>query len=73
MTTLATALALLPLVVAGDIAGHEIERPMALVILGGLITSTLLNLFVLPAAYLRFGASPEPEPALQLAVGGAAH
>ncbi|MDI1464827.1 efflux RND transporter permease subunit [Catellatospora sp. KI3] len=55
MTTLATGLALVPLVVLGDIPGHEIEHPMAVVILGGLVTSTLLNLFVLPALYLRFG------------------
>jgi Cu/Ag efflux pump CusA len=43
----------------GDIAGHEIVRPMAIVILGGLVTTTLLNLFVAPALYLRFGSSPE--------------
>jgi Cu/Ag efflux pump CusA len=55
MTALATGLALIPLVVAGDIPGHEIEYPMAIVILGGLITSTLLNLFVVPSLYLRFG------------------
>ena len=53
MTALATGLALVPLAIAGDIPGHEIEHPMAIVILGGLITSTLLNLFVLPAVYLR--------------------
>jgi CzcA family heavy metal efflux pump len=57
MTSLATGLALVPLAVAGSIAGHEIEHPMAIVILGGLITSTLLNLFVLPSLYLRFGKS----------------
>jgi CzcA family heavy metal efflux pump len=55
MTTLATALAVVPLVVAGSIPGHEIEHPLAVVILGGLVTSTLLNLFVVPALYLRFG------------------
>ena len=55
MTALATGLALVPLVVAGRIPGHEIEHPMAVVILGGLVTSTLLNLFVLPSLYLRFG------------------
>jgi CzcA family heavy metal efflux pump len=55
MTTLATALAVVPLVVAGRIPGHEIEHPLAVVILGGLVTSTLLNLFVVPALYLRFG------------------
>ncbi|MGN7252061.1 efflux RND transporter permease subunit [Arthrobacter sp. SAFR-014] len=60
MTTLATGLALVPLVVLGNIPGHEIEHPMALVILGGLVTSTLLNLFVVPSLYLRF-AKPKAE------------
>ncbi|MEY2443178.1 MAG: hypothetical protein QOJ46_2604 [bacterium] len=55
MTASATALALVPLVIAGPISGHEIEYPMAVVILGGLVSSTLLNLFVLPSLYLRFG------------------
>ena len=48
-------LALLPLIIKGNVPGHEIEYPMAVVILGGLVTSTLLNLFILPAFYLRFG------------------
>jgi CzcA family heavy metal efflux pump len=55
MTALTTGLALVPLVIAGNIAGHEIEHPLAIVVLGGLITSTLLNLFVVPSLYLRFG------------------
>jgi Cu/Ag efflux pump CusA len=55
MTALATALALAPLVINGDRPGQEIEYPMAIVILGGLLTSTLLNLFILPALYLAFG------------------
>ena len=55
MTTACTALALLPLAVTGDIPGHEVEHPMAIVILGGLLTSTLLNLFVVPPLYLTFG------------------
>ena len=54
MTTLATGLALVPLVVAGNVPGHEIEHPLAVVVLGGLLTSTLLNLFVVPPLYLRF-------------------
>jgi CzcA family heavy metal efflux pump len=54
MTTLATGLALVPLVAAGNIPGHEIEHPLAVVVLGGLFTSTLLNLFVVPPLYLRF-------------------
>ncbi|MBK6917425.1 MAG: efflux RND transporter permease subunit [Deltaproteobacteria bacterium] len=55
MTAFATGLALVPLVVLGDRPGQEIEHPMAVVILGGLVTSTLLNLVVTPAAYLGFG------------------
>jgi CzcA family heavy metal efflux pump len=59
MTALTTFMALLPLIVAGSIPGHEIEHPMAVVILGGLITSTLLNLFVVPSLYLRFGGGQQ--------------
>ena len=55
MTSLATGLALVPLVVLGDRPGDEIEYPLAGVILGGLVTSTLLTLFVVPSLYLRFG------------------
>ena len=55
MTALVTALALLPLVIWGDRPGHEIEHPMAIVILGGLVSSTVLNLFLMPSLYLRFG------------------
>lgn len=57
MTVLATGLALVPLVAFGSIPGQEIEHPMAVVILGGLATATLLNLFVVPPLYLRFGQS----------------
>ena len=57
MTVLTTGLALVPLLIAGEIPGQEIEYPMAWVILGGLITATLLNLFVVPSLYLRFGKS----------------
>jgi Cu/Ag efflux pump CusA len=62
MTSLATGLALVPLVVLGEIPGHEIEHPMAVVIIGGLVSSTLLNLFVVPSLYLRFGKSRPPKP-----------
>jgi CzcA family heavy metal efflux pump len=55
MTALATALALAPLVINGNRPGQEIEYPMAVVILGGLLTSTLLNLFILPTLYFAFG------------------
>src|SRR3954463_6581614 len=55
MTALATGLALVPLVISGNKPGHEIEYPMAVVILGGLTTSTILNLFLLPPIYSLFG------------------
>ena len=55
MTALATGLALVPIVVAGSRSGQEVEHPMAVVILGGLFTSTILNLFLLPAIFLRYG------------------
>jgi CzcA family heavy metal efflux pump len=55
MTALVTALALLPLALTSGAAGNEIEGPMAIVILGGLITSTALNLIVLPTLALRYG------------------
>src|SRR5206468_4003016 len=58
MTALATGLALVPLVIRGNIPGQEIQHPMAMVILGGLFTSTLLNLIVVPSLYLRFGKRP---------------
>ena len=51
MTALASALALIPLALGGDKPGNEIQNPMAIVILGGLVTSTLLNWIVIPAVY----------------------
>ncbi|MBN1788889.1 MAG: efflux RND transporter permease subunit [Bacteroidales bacterium] len=51
MTALASALALIPLALGGDKPGNEIQSPMAVVILGGLLTSTLLNLFLIPVVY----------------------
>ncbi|SIO38563.1 heavy metal efflux pump, CzcA family [Singulisphaera sp. GP187] len=63
MTALATGLALVPLALAGNKPGHEIEHPMAVVILGGLVTSTVLNLFLMPALYLAFGHQRQPSEA----------
>ncbi len=57
MTALTTALALLPIVIGGNRPGQEIEHPMAVVILGGLFTSTILNLLFLPTLYWKFGKS----------------
>ena len=61
MTTLTIGLALLPFVLFGNIPGHEIARPVVIAILGGLVTSTLVNLFIVPALYLRFGAIREAD------------
>src|SRR5918992_2374774 len=58
----ATAAAVLPFVILGNVAGLEIINPMAIVILGGLVTSTLLSLFIVPTLYLYFGAGAQPEP-----------
>ncbi len=55
MTVLTTGLALVPLITGGNLPGNEIEFPMAVVILGGLATSTLLNLFLLPPIYAAYG------------------
>ncbi len=55
MTALATGLALLPLIISGAKPGHEVEYPLAVAILGGLTTSTILNLLFLPSLYLRYG------------------
>ena len=51
MTALTSALALIPLAINGDKPGNEIQSPMAIVILGGLISSTILNMYVVPAIY----------------------
>jgi Cu/Ag efflux pump CusA len=60
---LGSALALAPLAVMGGVAGLEVASPMAAIILGGLLTTALLNLFVLPTVYLRFARRPQPAPA----------
>ena len=68
-TALATTAVLLPLLVGGNGVGIELVRPMAAVILGGLVTSTLLNLFVVPALYLRWPSTEtveeSPQPSAQ--------
>jgi Cu/Ag efflux pump CusA len=61
MTTLTTAIVLLPFVFMGNLPGFEIVRPMAIIIVGGVVISTLLSLFVLPAFYLRFGPNREAD------------
>jgi CzcA family heavy metal efflux pump len=61
MTALTAGLALIPLVLAGDKPGNEIQSPMAEVILGGLLSSTFLNLVVVPVLFCRWGESRTPE------------
>ncbi len=67
MTALTAGLALIPLVLAGGKPGNEIQSPMAEVILGGLLSSTFLNLLVVPMLFARWGADPRP-PRLEDAV-----
>jgi Cu/Ag efflux pump CusA len=55
MTALVTALGLLPLAIGSGQPGREIEGPMATIIVGGLVTSTILNLLILPTIMLHFG------------------
>ena len=55
MTALVTALAMLPIALNSDNPGREIMGPMAAIIVGGLVSSTLLNLLLLPAILLRYG------------------
>ncbi|MFZ4658434.1 MAG: efflux RND transporter permease subunit [Caldilineaceae bacterium] len=61
VTTITTILAFAPFIFLGNIAGHEMVRPMAAVIIGGLITSALFNLLVVPSLYLRYGQVTETE------------
>jgi Cu/Ag efflux pump CusA len=76
MTALAAGLGLVPLALAGGKPGSEIQAPMAIVILCGLLSSTVLNMFVVPTLYRRFGAlarsAPAGEPGARESLGGSA-
>ena len=61
MTALSSALALIPLALSGDLPGNEIQSPMAKVILGGLLTSTFLNCFIIPIVYLMMHRNQQPK------------
>jgi CzcA family heavy metal efflux pump len=69
MTALTAGLALVPLVAHADAPGNEIQAPMALVIMGGLLSSTALNLLLVPPLFLRFGIAPEEEEEEEEAAG----
>ena len=62
LTAGATIAALIPLVVLGPIAGAEILQPLAVVVIGGLVSSTLLTVFVIPTLYLRLATTVHSEP-----------
>ena len=73
-TAVGGALVLLPLLLFGHTAGYELSHPLAVVVLGGLVTSTLVNVLVIPGLYVRFGAGPVSRvtvdiPALEVAAG----
>jgi len=68
MTAMAAGLALIPLALGGGKAGSEIQTPMAIVIMCGLTTSTLLNMFVVPTLYLKYGKPSAGTPAATHAV-----
>jgi len=73
MTALVTGVGLIPLALGAGQPGKEIQQPMAVVILGGIVTSTFLNMIVIPPLYMRYGrAAAAVTPALSPA-GGAIH
>jgi Cu/Ag efflux pump CusA len=75
MTALVTGIGLVPLALGSGDPGKEIQQPMAVVILGGIVTSTILNMVVIPALYLRYGSAtiavPRAEPGSSPAGAGA--
>ena len=62
MTALVTGVGLIPLALGAGEPGKEIQQPMAVVILGGIVTSTFLNMIVIPALFLKYGRAEAPAP-----------
>jgi Cu/Ag efflux pump CusA len=62
-TSVTTIAAFAPFVILGDRPGYEVIRPMAVVLLGGLVTATILILFIVPTLYRRVASSPQGDPA----------
>jgi Cu/Ag efflux pump CusA len=69
MTALVTGVGLVPLALGAGEPGREIQQPMAVVILGGIVTSTFLNMIVIPALYLKYGRATTPTVARDLPRG----
>ncbi len=69
MTALVTGVGLIPLALGAGEPGKEIQQPMAVVILGGIVTSTFLNMIVIPALYLKYGRAEAPSPARDYSPG----
>jgi Cu/Ag efflux pump CusA len=72
MTALVTGIGLVPLALGAGQPGKEIQQPMAIVILGGIATSTALNMIVIPALYLKYGRAVARRTREEPAVGTAA-
>jgi len=72
MTALVTGVGLIPLALGVGTPGKEIQQPMAVVILGGIVTSTFLNMVVIPALYLKYGRAVERAEGRELLPGGEA-
>ena len=70
MTALVTGVGLIPLALGVGQPGKEIQQPMAVVILGGIVTSTFLNMVVIPALYLKYGRAEAIEDAKDLGTQG---
>ena len=72
MTALVTGIGLIPLALGAGAPGKEIQQPMAMVILGGIVTSTALNMVVIPALYLKYGRAEPRRRREEPAIGAAA-